>query len=83
MKKVLTLAFLIRNNGGATLRKNEVMREGRSSVISLGEICLALKKRGFGEGNWNGFGVRQSGRLSQEVVAQSLIFSKLVIDHTT
>ena len=34
MKKVLTLAFLLKE----------------------GEICLAMKKRGFGEGNWNGFG---------------------------
>lgn len=34
MKKVLTLAFLLKNK----------------------EICLAMKKRGFGEGNWNGFG---------------------------
>lgn len=34
MKKVLTLAFLLKDN----------------------EICLAMKKRGFGEGNWNGYG---------------------------
>jgi ADP-ribose pyrophosphatase YjhB (NUDIX family) len=32
--KVMTLAFLVREN----------------------EICLAMKKRGFGEGNWNGYG---------------------------
>lgn len=24
--------------------------------IRPGEICLGLKKRGFGEGNWNGYG---------------------------
>ncbi len=34
MKKILTLAFLLKDN----------------------EICLAMKKRGFGEGNWNGYG---------------------------
>lgn len=34
MKKILTLAYLLRD----------------------GEICLAMKKRGFGEGNWNGYG---------------------------
>ncbi len=34
MKKVLTLAYLLKEN----------------------EICLAMKKRGFGEGNWNGYG---------------------------
>ncbi|HEU4677664.1 MAG TPA: 8-oxo-dGTP diphosphatase [Candidatus Paceibacterota bacterium] len=25
-------------------------------LIDADRICLALKKRGFGEGNWNGFG---------------------------
>jgi ADP-ribose pyrophosphatase YjhB (NUDIX family) len=34
MKKVLTLAFLLKDDA----------------------ICLAMKKRGFGEGNWNGYG---------------------------
>jgi ADP-ribose pyrophosphatase YjhB (NUDIX family) len=34
MKKVLTLAYLLKND----------------------TICLAMKKRGFGEGNWNGYG---------------------------
>jgi len=34
MKKIYTLAYLVRADS----------------------VCLALKKRGFGEGNWNGFG---------------------------
>ncbi len=34
MKKVLTLAYLLKEDS----------------------LCLAMKKRGFGEGNWNGFG---------------------------
>ena len=25
-------------------------------LLKKNEICLALKKRGFGEGNWNGYG---------------------------
>jgi len=29
---------------------------------------LATNTQGFGEGNWNVYGVRQSGRLSREVV---------------
>lgn len=39
MQKVLTLAYLVKEN----------------------EICLALKKCGFGEGNWNGFGGKVEG----------------------
>lgn len=34
MKKVLTLAYLLKDDA----------------------LCLAMKKRGFGEGNWNGYG---------------------------
>ena len=34
MKKILTLAYLMKEDSA----------------------CLALKKRGFGEGNWNGYG---------------------------
>ncbi len=34
MPKVLTLAYLVKEN----------------------IVCLAMKKRGFGEGNWNGYG---------------------------
>lgn len=30
-------------------------------LLKEGEICLALKKRGFGEGNWNGFGGKLEG----------------------
>ncbi len=42
-------------------------------VLTLGfllkekEICLAMKKRGFGEGNWNGFGGKLEENESVEV----------------
>jgi ADP-ribose pyrophosphatase YjhB (NUDIX family) len=33
------------------------------------EICLAMKKRGFGEGNWNGYGGKVEERESVRVAA--------------
>ncbi len=30
-------------------------------LITDTEICLAMKKRGFGEGNWNGYGGKLEG----------------------
>lgn len=32
-----------------------------SFLLAKGSICLALKKRGFGEGNWNGYGGKLNG----------------------
>ncbi len=50
MKKLHTLAFLVKDN----------------------EICLAMKKRGFGEGNWNGYGgkVEEGEGLEQAAVRE-------------
>lgn len=39
-------------------------------LLSEDRICLALKKRGFGEGNWNGFGGKCEG---DETVDESAI----------
>ncbi len=38
-----------------------------------GEICLAMKKRGFGEGNWNGFGGKvEEGESIEEAIVREI-----------
>lgn len=38
-----------------------------------GAICLAMKKRGFGEGNWNGYGGKvEEGESIEEAVVREI-----------
>ena len=41
-------------------------------LIRRGEVCLAMKKRGFGAGRWNGYGgkVRERESLGEAVVRE-------------
>jgi ADP-ribose pyrophosphatase YjhB (NUDIX family) len=51
MRKVLTLAFLLKDN----------------------HICLAMKKRGFGEGNWNGYGGKvEEGEMIEQAAVREI-----------
>ncbi len=60
MKKILTLAFLIKEN----------------------EICLAMKKRGFGVGNWNGYGgkMEEGERIESAAIREISEESGVVVD---
>ena len=70
--KHMTLAFVVRRRGGVSSRRQggglqEPPRYSRLHHVSLhyqgaiSHVLLGMKKRGFGEGNWNGFG----GKLDQ------------------
>ena len=59
MKKVLTLAYLLKEDS----------------------LCLAMKKRGFGEGNWNGFGgkVEEGESIKKGVIREIMEESGVVV----
>jgi ADP-ribose pyrophosphatase YjhB (NUDIX family) len=40
-----------------------------SFLLTDNEICLAMKKRGFGEGNWNGYG----GKVEEESIETAAV----------
>lgn len=60
MKKILTLAYLLKEDS----------------------LCLALKKRGFGEGNWNGYGgkLEEGESIEEATVRETQEESEVKVD---
>ena len=59
------------------------MEERKRKVLTLvflrreGEVLLGMKKRGFGEGKWNGFGGKvEAGETIVEAAAREVIWKK-------
>jgi ADP-ribose pyrophosphatase YjhB (NUDIX family) len=50
-----------------------------SYLVKVDRICLALKKRGFGEGNWNGYGGKlEEGETSREAAIREIKEESLI-----
>lgn len=42
-------------------------------LVREGEVCLGQKKRGFGEGKWNGFGGKVDGESVEDAAKRELL----------